>query len=148
MSSIDASGQFHRCFRHFGGQFRPTLPRHEHIVKDFFEFLRNMGGMHDAFVESFCWKPAEQTMEFRFEDLYSNFADLPEYPGRTPGAIILRGTSNVRIDVATNEPLRVFEFLPQEGTSDAVQITFSPSGKISTRFLTADFPTSRLRGFK
>ena len=115
-------------------------------MKDLFEYLQKMGGMHDAIVEQFTWKQSEQTIEFRFEDLYSNFDGLPEYPGKRSGAIILREVSDVRIDIETNGPLRVFEFLADESASDAVVVTFSPSGKFRIRFRSADYPPCELAG--
>ncbi|MPN42509.1 hypothetical protein SDC9_190066 [bioreactor metagenome] len=113
-------------------------------MKDFYDFLKRMGGMHDSTVACLTWLPSERRVEFHFDDLYSNFDGLPEYPGREPGMIALHGVSNLTIALENDGPLRVFEFLPQEDESDVVLVTFSPSGKIRARFCAADYPPCRL----
>ncbi len=113
-------------------------------MKDFYDFLLRMGGMHDSVVECLMWLPSEKKIEFHFEDMYTNFEGLPEYPGRQPGAIALLGVSAIIISIETDEPLRVFEFLPDENEADVVLVTFSPSGKIRARFNSADYPRCRL----
>jgi len=114
-------------------------------VKEFFEYLQKLGGLHDAVMTDLRWKPAERTIELHFNDLFSNFDGLPEYPGRQPAVIVLHGVSDVRIDIETNHSaLRVFEFLAREGSSDAVTITFSPSGRIESRLQSADYPPFQL----
>ena len=110
-------------------------------MKEFFEYLRKLGGLHDAVMTDLRWKPAERTIELHFDDLFSNFEGLPEYPGRQPAVIVLHGVSDVRVDIETSDStLRVFEFLAREGSSDAVTLTFSPSGKLESRLQSADYP--------
>ena len=113
-------------------------------MNDFYEFLKKMGGMHDSIVACLTWLPSEKRIEFLFEDMYSNFDGLPEYPGRQPGTIALHGVSDLSISLETDGPLRVFEFLPDRAESDVVLVTFSPSGKIRARFSSADYPPCRL----
>ena len=113
-------------------------------MAQFFAFLKALGGLHDAIVQSFTWEPSAQKVEFRFEDIYSNFCGLPQYPGRQPAAIVLHGVTEMTMDVATQGRLRIFEFLPKEGTSDTVSVTFSPNGRIDLRFKDAEFPECRL----
>jgi hypothetical protein len=115
-------------------------------MTDFFAFLQKMGGLHDATVQTLRWNPSDQIIELRFDDIYSNFEGLPEYPGCQPAAIVLHGASSVRIDIECNEPLRVFEFLPHEDKQDEVLITFSPSGRVWVRFDRADYPKCELAG--
>jgi hypothetical protein len=113
-------------------------------VKDFYDFLLKMGGMHDSIIECLTWLPSEKKLEFRFEDLYSNFCGLPEYPGRQSGAITLHGVSHLDISIETDGSLRVFDFLPDENKSNTVLVTFWPSGKIRARFNSADYPLCQL----
>lgn len=114
------------------------------LVFEFFEYLRKLGGLHDAIVERLIWDPIKREMEFYFDDIHSNFEGLPEYPGKQPGMIRLRGIRDTRIDIETSERLRVFEFLAKAGESDVVLILFSPSGKIEMSFYGADYPPSKL----
>lgn len=109
-------------------------------MKDFYDFLHKMGGLHDSIVTCLTWLPSEKKIEFCFEDMYSNFDGLPEYPGRESGMITLHDVSDLTIGLETDGPLRVFEFLPVEGESDVVLVTFTPSGRIRVRFSSADYP--------
>lgn len=113
-------------------------------MKNFRDFLQKMGGMHDSIVACLTWLPSERRIEFLFEDLYSNFVGLPEYPGRQSGMIALHGVSDLSLALETDGPLRVFEFLSDEDESDVVLVTFSPSGRLRVRFRSADYPRCRL----
>lgn len=113
-------------------------------MKDFYDFLSMMGGMHDSTVACLSLLPSERRIEFHFDDMYSNFDGFPEYPGRQSGVIVLNGVSDLSIALETGGPLRVFGFSPQEGESDVVLVTFWPSGRIRARFSTADYPPCRL----
>ncbi len=110
-------------------------------MNEFFAFLRNMGGLHDAVVRELVWEPSARTLTLRFDDIHSNFQGLPEYPGRRPGEIVLYGTIDVHIAIDSREGLKVFEFLPVEGKQDEILVTFSPSGRMSVRFDKVDFPS-------
>jgi len=109
-------------------------------MKDFYDFLKIMGGMHDSIIACFNWLSNEKRIEFFFEDMFNNFEGLPEYPGRQSGTIILHGVSELSIAIETAEKLRVFEFLPDQDEPDVVLIKFWPSGKIRVRFSSADYP--------
>lgn len=109
-------------------------------------FLNALGGLHDAHVVSIDWQIEAKTLEFTFDDLYANFLGLPEYPGRQKGKIILRGVSQVEIDVQSDQQrLRVFEFLPVDGKADVIVATFSPSGRVTAQFVAAEHPLNELR---
>ena len=110
-------------------------------MSELFVYLRKMGGLHDAIVDSLSWLPSESKIEFRFRDINANFSGLPGDPGRLPGVITLYGTTRVRMDIdLRGAPLRVFEFLPVEGTESTVLATFSPEGQVEIEFERADFP--------
>lgn len=108
------------------------------------EFLNALGGLHDAIVVSIDWQVEKRTLEFAFDDLYANFRGMPEYPGRRTGLVRLQGVSEVSIDVESRERLRVFELLPDEQQPDVVVAKFSPSGRITLKYTSADFPTNEL----
>lgn len=116
------------------------LLRHEVIMNSFNDFLLRMGGMHDSIVERLMWSPDEKRIELQFDDLYRNFNGLPEYPGRQLGVIVLHGVSNLSLTLDSDGPLRVFEFLPEEGESDVVVLTFSPTGKLRVQYSAVDHP--------
>jgi len=113
-------------------------------MKDFYDFLQKMGGMHDSIITCLTWLPNKKRIEFHFEDIYSNFEGLPEYPGRQSGMIALNGIGDLSIDLEAESSLRVFEFLPDNNESNVVLVTFWPSGKIRVQFCFADYPSFQL----
>jgi hypothetical protein len=113
-------------------------------MKDFHEFLHKMGGMHDSIVAALYWFPGEKMLEFHFQDIYSNFEGLPEYPGLQPGVITLYGVSYLSISLETYGHLSVFELLPDKHEPNILLATFSPNGKIRARFSNAVYPVCRL----
>lgn len=110
-------------------------------MKEFYDFLGKMGGMHDSVVTCLAWLPSEKKLEIHVEDIFSNFEGFPKYPGPQSGTIVLHGVLDLNITVNTGDPLWVFDFFPDENESDVVVITFSPTGKIRARFSSADYPT-------
>jgi hypothetical protein len=114
-------------------------------MNTFFKFLNDLGGLHDAVLTSIVWQPLARSIEFTFDDLYANFRGLPEDPGTHQGRILLRGVSDVLVDVDLSNRLRVFEFLPDEDHPDAVVLALSPSGRIRARFETAEHPENLMR---
>jgi hypothetical protein len=129
-------------------RFTPTYALNREVVmKNFYDFLRRAGGMHDATVTCITWLPNERRIEFCFEDIYWNFEGLPEYPVAQSGTITLNGVSYLDIDLETDGPLRISDFSPDEKESDVVLITFwsGSGGKIRVKFSSADYPSFRLK---
>jgi hypothetical protein len=114
-------------------------------MNTFDRLLKDLGGLHDAMLTSIVWRPLERSIQFTFDDLYANFRGLPEDPGTHQGRILLRGVSDVLVDVDLSNRLRVFEFLPDEDHPDSVVLAFSPSGRIRARFETAEHPENLMR---
>jgi hypothetical protein len=108
------------------------------------DFLNSLGGLHDATVVSVEWQVESKVLEFRFDDLYANFRDMDEYPGRRKGLIRLLGVSEVLIDIESDEQPRVFEFLPDEQQPDMVVLRLSPAGRVTAKYLTAEHPPREL----
>ena len=109
-------------------------------MKELFDFLHSMGGLHDSEVDSLCWLPSERVLKFSITDLYSNFEDLPQYPGQIRGEITLMDVAELDIRLDGESRLRIFEFLRKEGEANSVVVKFSPSGRIEARFGHAKFP--------
>jgi hypothetical protein len=114
---------------------------------DFGEFLSRLGHLHDCTVRLLEWNPDEERMGFEIEDLYFNFAGLPEYPGPMPGRIVLEGIQRVDIEIrGFADPLRVFEFSSVKDGPDmsVATVTSSPSGKVAVTYRHATFPVITL----
>lgn len=119
------------------------------VVKDkgmdtFADYLQRMGGLHDAVVRSVLWSPLERTIAFRFDDIYSNFEGLPEYPGPEANSIVLNGIGHISFSFEGDEPLRVYEFLSKSDDRNSARISFWPSGHIEMEFERAEYPECRL----
>ena len=110
----------------------------------FADYLQRMGGLHDAVVRSVLWSPLERTIVFRFDDIYSNFEGLPEYPGHEANSIVLNGIGHISFSFEGDEPLRVSEFLAKSDGRNSARISFWPSGHIEMEFERAEYPECRL----
>lgn len=113
-------------------------------MKAFRDFLYKMGCLHDAILSCFTWIPDEKKVKLCFEDIYSNFEGLPEYPGPQSGEIILHGVTDLIMSLDVREGIRVFDFLFDEKEEDVLIITFFPAGRIRIRFVSADYPLCQL----
>jgi hypothetical protein len=111
----------------------------------FGSYLFSMGGLHDSVCDLIEWHPSQRRLTFHIVDLYSNFLDLPEYPGLTGGFIELLEVSKLTLSIESPGPFRVFEFLPLDGESDVVKVAFSPGGYLEARFGAVNYPSNQLR---
>lgn len=105
------------------------INRQAHASRDFADFLRKLGLLHDCTVTKLEWKPNAKTLKFEIKDLHFNFESLPEYRGPTLGVIVLEGAHIVDGQIGNLErPLRIYEFEVIE--PNTARITFSPAGQI------------------
>ncbi len=107
-----------------------------------------MGGLHDSVVKRIVWDANLKTLEFEIEDLCSNFEGFPEYPGSTPGTIVLEGIDRVAFQIDTQEKrLNIYEFLVSDDDlkQHCATVSFRPSGRIAVYYRVADFPEIKLR---
>jgi hypothetical protein len=109
-------------------------------------FLKKAGGLHDAAVRTITWHLGTRVLEVAVEDIYQNFENLPEYPGCTPGSVVLKGISRLGIDVISRETLHVQEFLVEEKSAGeyVAAISFWPQGKVTATFSNAEVPDFQL----
>lgn len=111
---------------------------------NFFNYLKKMGGLHDAAVTDIAWSPTKQTLKICLDDLYNHFLGRPKNTSAYSGEIVLHGVSDIDIELQFDERLWVYYFLPDEKDPDTVFITFSPAGKIWARFSSVDYPSCLL----
>lgn len=97
-------------------------------------FFSDLGNLHDAEIQLVEWSPPHQEVVFLIDDLYSNFIDLPEYPGLQPVRLAVEGVSKLEANVTRDKmSLRVMDFEVEETSADSsLQITvkFTPAGQI------------------
>jgi len=97
-------------------------------------FFRALGNMHDARVIEFQWNPTQREMAIAVNDLYANFAGLPEYPGLQPVRLVVSGVCGIQIDVTTDKfPARIMDLEVEQPRSDSqleIAVKFDPSGSM------------------
>jgi hypothetical protein len=113
-------------------------------MQDFYLFLARMGNLHDCRISSLRWDQEGRWIELVFDDLYSNFAGFPEYPGREQGSIRLIGVERSVFDVEVADGLRVYEVCPSMERENTIDVKFSPTGTISVTCKKAIYPECRL----
>lgn len=97
-------------------------------------FIESVGGLHDAILDRLTWIPGQRRLELAIQDLYSNFEDLPDDPGRCPAVLALVDVTSLRFDVSlTIKGLMMYEVTVARSERGLLNMTiaFSPSGKIS-----------------
>jgi hypothetical protein len=97
-------------------------------------FFHELGNLHDARITEFQWDPGKREVTIVIDDLYANFAGLPEYVRLQPARLIMSGVCRVQMDVASDIfPLRIMDFEVEEPGSGAqrnITVTFDPSGRV------------------
>lgn len=111
-------------------------------------FVETLGGLHDAVVQKLAWNLEERVLRFEFKDIYIDFEGFPEYPGLTPGSVMLRKVGDVSFELDAKEgSLHVYEFAVENIDDDKwiASISFWPGGKITATFADANFPEIHFR---
>ena len=107
--------------------------------------LENLGDLHDARVMSIRWDSHLADLDFTFEDIYANFAGLANHPGKEQGSIVLHNVKELDVAIETIGLAHIYAFSVIEIEGDFLAtVLFRPSGKITARFTSADFPEVRL----
>jgi hypothetical protein len=103
----------------------------EELARDPGEFLRKLGGLHDARITTISWSSKEARLVMVLDDLYSNFEGLPEYEGRAPVSLIFEGVLRLAltIDPVTSN-VSVFACEAARQTQGPITVVFrcSPGG--------------------
>jgi hypothetical protein len=101
-------------------------------IKNPAQYFQDVGNLHDAEVSEFRWSPVKHEIVVMVDDLYANFAGLPEYEGLQPVQLIFSAVLRIQLDVTPDKfPLRIMDFEVEESTTSpclAVTIQFYPSG--------------------
>ena len=106
----------------------------------FYDFLEKSGGLHDAVIREVVWRPRKQELELFFDDIYSNFQGLPEYPGKHSDVIIFYGLKEITVDIQSDLSIRVYEVGLIDDSENRAQILFSPGGRIKLEFTDVILP--------
>ncbi len=108
----------------------------EKIIEDPKSFFDKLGNLHDARITALDWNREGNVLRLSVDDLSSSFLGLPEYEGRKPARLVLRGIDSAKIAIEndlTEAGIWIFGFevSPRPGKPGLdVRITTSPGGNI------------------
>ena len=112
-------------------------------MTNFEQFLKDLGGLHDARVTKLTLDAVERLFVIEVDDVYSNFEGLSGYKGLTPARIVLKEISQVRValNVGTEE-FNIYTLSVDQINENqwAASITFWSEGKITMNFDGVEFP--------
>ena len=101
-------------------------------------FIELLGDLHDAKLVEFIFNAPERKVKILFDDIYSNFAGFPIYPGECPGEILFDGVTDL---ISTFNETGHGGVYSIESTESSINIKFWPSGRIYFSFASVMFPT-------
>jgi hypothetical protein len=101
--------------------------------QDICQVIYSLGGLHDAELLSFSWRPIAKQCVLQVDDLYANTRGLAEYPGKTSAEFIIAGIAllNVEMDFTVGG-LVIFEWSMTRISEREItsEIAFSPGGQV------------------
>jgi hypothetical protein len=50
-------------------------------MQDIAQFIKSLGGLHDAEITKLLWQPESRSLEIKIDDLYANFEGCADYKG-------------------------------------------------------------------
>ena len=77
----------------------PSLQRELNEIENPEAFFLALGGLHDSMLRLLQWRPETRCLGLGIDDLYSNFFQLPEYPGALEARLIASELLDLRIDL-------------------------------------------------
>ena len=81
----------------------PTLGRSAKTIENPEKFFAMLGDIHDAELESFELDICNDAIIIKVADLYNNFYQTSEYPGKLDCEFIASNLSDLMIDVVINK---------------------------------------------
>jgi hypothetical protein len=105
----------------------------EQTLSDPGAFLHALGHLHDCEVLVLEVNTTKQQVTLVVDDLYSNFLDLPEYPGKQPVRLIFSDVDDVDTGLGLDSlPARIMdlEVEAHSGSRTSVVVRLQPSGHI------------------
>lgn len=102
-------------------------------------FFHELGGLHDAQIESITWNSYQRSISVCVDDLNANFEGLPEYGGRMHASIEFADVSNVQLvcDAFKSDAQRIYRtelHQRENGGGYAMKMSISPSGEACFNF--------------
>jgi len=90
----------------------PTLKHEPCELDNPEEFFSKLGWLHDTELLSLEWKVINRDLVIEVEDLYSNFYQFPEYPGKLEARLIASELLTLEFDLITQNStmLRILKF--------------------------------------
>ena len=100
------------------------------------KYFHDLGDLHDARILWLNWNRKAEEWVIVVDDLQSNFADTPEYPGVEPAMIYFRGVSRLLMDFDLKQGnIGIYELTPHSHDEPRsrwidVNIQCSPEGTV------------------
>jgi hypothetical protein len=90
----------------------PNLKYGRYELADPERFFSELGSLHDAVLLALEWNPATRQLVISVDDLYSNFFQLPEYPGKREASFFASDLRTLEFDLISRDitPLRILKF--------------------------------------
>ncbi|MBC3907950.1 hypothetical protein [Undibacterium umbellatum] len=112
---------------------------HTHI-KDPAAFFLALGGMHDARFHVRV-NQSDETLMIDVDDIYLNFLDLPEYPGKQNSTFTFFDVENICLDFAVEDSIncRIYDITiksEKDSCRDTLIMSISPGGQLAFDFST------------
>lgn len=105
----------------------------EQTLSDPRAFFHALGDLHDCEVLMFEVNMTKQEISLVVDDLYANFLELPEYPGKQPVRLTFSGVDEIETRIALDSlPARIMDLEVEvhSGLQAHVILRFQPSGHI------------------
>jgi hypothetical protein len=114
------------------------------------ETLKNLGDLHDVFVENIFLDSKKQTISMLITDFLTNYEGLPGYTAALKGVLHFQGVDSLQANFEQiNGSVRIYEAsIYSDSDRLGVLITFTPSGRFTIRCENICFPdelTSKLQ---
>lgn len=112
----------------------------KYLTNDPKALFHDLGGLHDADIESINWDLRSREFSFDVDDLFSSFEGLPEYAGKKQASVVFSGVKELVMECESGvgEATRIYklEIDKMEGVDAySASIKMTPEGAIKFNFL-------------